>query len=115
MSNDPAADERLDKVAGKLITQGLHVRVPIDGPLSPGDPDADSIWVHNPASGQYAQISYAGPDGNGDFCLELTYRTDPDQDPDGAHMTERVVRLLSASPLRGRLAIAAFGKRWRRN
>lgn len=50
MSNDAPADDRLDNVAAELIGRGLHVNIPIDKPLSPGDPDADSIWVRNPAN-----------------------------------------------------------------
>jgi hypothetical protein len=97
MSNGPAADDRLDKVAATLVIRGLHVR--IDKPLSPDDPDADSILVHNPASGQYAQVTYVSSGlSSGDACLELTYQTAPDEDPDGAHMSDRVVRLLSAAP-----------------
>ena len=99
MSTDVPADGRLDNVAAKLVVRGLYVRVPIDVPLSPDDPDADSIWVHNPASGQYAQVSYVSSGLNsGNPCLELTYQTAPDEDPDGAHMADRVVRLLSAGP-----------------
>jgi hypothetical protein len=99
MSTDVPADRRLDNVAAKLAVRGLHVRVPINVRLSPDDPDADSIWVHNPASGQYAQVSYVSSGlSSGDACLELTYQTAPDEDPDGAHMTDCVVRLLSAGP-----------------
>jgi hypothetical protein len=102
MSEDVPADERLDKVAAELIGRGLHVNIPVDKPLSPGDPDADFIWVRNPASGQYAQISYvsSGP-RPADFCLELTYRTGADKDPDGAQMADRVALLLSAAPIPG--------------
>jgi hypothetical protein len=104
MSNDAPADGRLDKVAAKLVIRGLHVNIPVDRPLSPGDPDADFIWVHDPASGQYAQVSYvsSGP-GSGDVLLELTYRTTPDKDPDGADMADRVVRLLSAASMSGQM------------
>jgi hypothetical protein len=99
VSTDVPADGRLDNVAAKLVVRGLFVRVPIDVPLSPDDPDADSIWVHNPASGQYAQIGYVSSGlGSGDACLELTYQTAPDEDPDGAQMADRVDRLLSAGP-----------------
>jgi hypothetical protein len=99
VSNDAAADDRLDKVAAKLVNRGLHVRIPVDKPLSPGDPDADTILVRNPASGQCAQVSYVSSGlTSGDACLELTYQTAPDEDPDGAHMADRVVRLLSAGP-----------------
>lgn len=98
MSNDPAADGRLDKVAATLVIRGLHVRIPVDTPLSPDDPDADSILVHNPVSGQYAQVTYVSSGlSSGDACLELTYQTAPDEDPDGVHMADRVVRLLSAA------------------
>ena len=102
--NDASADERLDQVAAELISRGLHVNIPVDKPLSPGDPDADFIWVHNPASGQYAQVSYvsSGP-CPADVFLELTYRTAPDKDPDGAHMADRVARLLSAAPMPDRM------------
>ena len=102
VNNDASADEWLDKVAAELISRGLHVRIPIDDPLSPDDPDADSILIHNPASGQYAEVRYviSGP-GAGDFALELTYRTAPSEDPDGAQMADRVVRLLSASAIPG--------------
>ena len=104
MNNDAPADERLDKVAAELISRGLHVRVAIDGDLSPDDPDADSILVHNPVSGQYAEVSYvsSGP-GAGDVVLELTYQTAPAEDPDGAHMAGRIVRLLSASAIPDRM------------
>ncbi len=104
MSNDTPADERLDKVAAELTSRGLHVNIPIDKPLSPGDPDADFIWVRNPASGQYAQVSYvsSGPH-SADVFLELTYRTAPDKDPDGAHMADQVARLLSAIPVPDRM------------
>jgi hypothetical protein len=97
MGNDAMVNGRLDEVAAKLIIRGLHVRVPVDVPLSPDNPDANSIWVHNPASGKYAQVSYvsSGLDSGG-ACLELTYQTAPDEDPDGAEMADRVVRLLSA-------------------
>jgi len=99
VSEDAPADERLDKVAAELISRGLHVNIPADKPLSPGDPDADFIWVRNPASGQYAQVSYvsSGP-RPADVFLELTYRTAADKDPGGAHMADRVVLLLSAAP-----------------
>jgi hypothetical protein len=99
VGEDAPAEERLDKVAAELISRGLHVNIPIDKPLSPGDPDADFIWVANPASGQYAQVSYvsSGP-RPADIFLELTYRTATDKDPDGAHMADRVVWLLSAAP-----------------
>jgi len=101
VSNDAPADDRLDNVAAELIGRGLHVNIPIDKPLSPGDPDADSIWVRNPANEQYAQVSYVSSGlGSADvFPLELTYQTAADEDPDGAHMAERVVRLLSASAI----------------
>ncbi|HEY6314124.1 MAG TPA: hypothetical protein VIY52_25460 [Streptosporangiaceae bacterium] len=100
MSNHAPADERLDKVAAELISRGLHVNIPVDKPLSPGDPDADFIWVHNPASGQYAQVSYVSSGSHpADVFLELTYRTAPDEDPDGAHMADRVVLLLFAAPI----------------
>jgi hypothetical protein len=100
VSNDAVVNGRLDEVAAKLVIRGLHVRVPVDRPLSPDDPDADSIWVHNPASGQYAQVSYVSSGlGSGDACLELTYQTALDEDPDGAEMADRVVRLLSAAPM----------------
>jgi len=100
VSNDTSADKRLDNVAAKLVIRGLHVRIPIDKPLSPDDPDADSIWIHNPASEQYAQVSYVSAGlGSGDACLELTYQTALDEDPEGAHMADRVVRLLSAAPI----------------
>jgi hypothetical protein len=104
VNNDAPTDERRDQVAAELIGRGLYVRVPIDGPLSPDDPDADSILIHNPLSGQYAQVSYvsSGPDA-GDVVLELTYQTAPAEDPDGAHMAERVVRLLSASAIPDRM------------
>jgi hypothetical protein len=105
VSKDAPADERLDKIAAELIGRGLHVNIPVDKPLSPGDPDADFIWVHNPASGQYAQVSYvsSGP-GSGDaFLLELAFRTAPDKDPDGAQMADRVARLLSAVPVPDRM------------
>jgi hypothetical protein len=102
VSNDAAADDRLDKVAAKLVNRGLHVRIPVDKPLSPGDPDADTILVRNPASGQCAQVSYVSSGlTSGDACLELTYQTTPDEDPDGADMADRVVRLLSACNQRG--------------
>ena len=104
MSNDASADGRLDKVAAKLVIRGLHVRIPLHEPLSPDNPDADTIWVHNPASGQYAAVTYvsSGP-GSGDVFLELTYRTALDKDPDGADMADRVARLLSANPMPGRM------------
>ena len=100
VSKDAPADERLDKVAAELISRGLHVNIPVDKPLSPGNPDADFIWVHNPATGQYAQVSYvnSGPRSI-DIFLELTYRTAPDKDPDGAHIADRVALLLSAAPI----------------
>jgi hypothetical protein len=102
MGNDAPADERLNNVAAKLVIRGLHVQVPIDAPLSPDHPDADSIWVHSPASGQYAQVSYVNSGlSSGDACLELTYQTAPDEDPDGAYMADRVVRLLSTAPIPG--------------
>jgi hypothetical protein len=99
VSEDALTDERLDKVAAELISRGLHVNIPVGKPLSPGDPDADFIWVRNPASGQYAQVSYvsSGP-RPADVFLELTYRTAADKDPDGAHMADRVARLLSDAP-----------------
>ena len=100
MSNDAPTDKRLGNVAAKLVIGGLHVRMPIDAPLSPDDPDADSIWVHNPASGQYAQVRYVSSGlSSGGACLELIYQTALDEDPDGTHMTDRVVRLLSAGPI----------------
>jgi hypothetical protein len=99
VSTDVPADRRLDNVTAKLVVSGLHLRVPIDKPLSPDDPDAGSIWVNNPASGQFAQVSYVSSGlSSSDACLELTYQTAPDEDPDGAHMADRVVRLLSAGP-----------------
>ncbi len=100
-SNDAPADDRLEKVAAELISRGLHVNIPVDKILSPGDPDTDFIWVRNPASGQYAQVSYvsSGPRA-GDVFLELTYQTAPDKDPDGVHMADRVVLLLSAGSLK---------------
>ncbi len=101
VSMDAAADERLDKVAADLISRGLHVNIPVDEPLSPGNPDADFIWVRNPANGQYAQVSYAiSGSRSADVFLELTYRTAPDKDSDGAHMADRIARLLSAGPVK---------------
>jgi hypothetical protein len=104
VNNDVRADDRLDKVAAELIGRGLHVRVAIEGDLSPDDPDADSILIHNPVSGQYAQVGYvsSGPDV-GDVVLELTYQTAQAEDPDGAHMAGRVARLLSASAIPDRM------------
>lgn len=113
MSTDAPADERLDKIAAELISRGLHVNIPVEKPLSPGDPEADFIWVANPASGQYAQISYvSSAPHSADFCLELTYRTAPDEDPDGTHMAGRAARLLSVDPIPGpailRIAYGTF-------
>lgn len=104
VSNDATADDTLDKVAVNLMRHGLHVNIPIDKPLSPRDPDADSILVRNPASGQIAEIGYVSSGRNsGEVFLELTYRTAPDKDPDGTHMAEGVVRLLSAAPMPDRM------------
>ena len=99
VSNDAAADDRLDNVAANLMSHGLHVNIPIDEPLSPCDPD-DCIGVYDPASGQYAEVGYvsSGRD-SGEVFLELTYRTAPDKDPDGTHMADGVVRLLSTAPM----------------
>lgn len=96
MSNDAVADDRLDQVAANLMSHGLHVNIPIDKPLSPYDPDADSIGVCNPANGRYARVGYVSSGRNcGGVFLELTYQTAPDGDPDGAHIADGVVRLLS--------------------
>jgi hypothetical protein len=102
VNNAAPTDQRLDKVAAELIRYGLNVRTPIDGPLSPGDPDADSISVYNPVSGQYAEVRYVSSGrGAGDVVLELTYQTAPAEDPDGVHMADRAIRLLSAAPIPG--------------
>lgn len=96
MSNDATADDILDKVTTNLLNHGLHVNIPIDVPFSPYDPEADCILVRNPVSGQYAKVGYVSSRDNSDeVFLELTYRTAPDKDPDGIHIADGVVRLLS--------------------
>ncbi len=104
VSNDAAANERLDKVAAELISRGLHENIPVGKPLSPGDPDADFIWVRSPRQRTIRQVSYvsSGP-RSADIFLELTYRTAPDKDPDGAHMADRVTWLPSAAPIPDRM------------
>jgi hypothetical protein len=96
VSNDATSDDRLDKVAANLMSHGLHVNIPIDAPLSPCDPGADSIGARNPANGRCAKVGYVSSGRNcGEVFLELTYQTAPDGDPDGTHMVDGVVRLLS--------------------
>lgn len=76
-----------------LMRHGLDVRLPLD---EPGYPDTYFMMARDPVGGECAQIRYAClRDDAGGSLLELIYRTSRDKDPDGVHLANRVIRLLS--------------------
>lgn len=91
-------DTRLANIAALLAGWGLLANSPSEDEPLPGEPDTGYISVHNPANGQYAEVSVEkfGSDPS-EWFLGLQYWTLRSEDPDGRQMARAVHRMLSDS------------------
>ena len=97
MSTDIAAGGQLHSLTAELTRHGLQITGPYSTAPAQGEPDTAYIGVRNLESGQYAEVCLVRhtPDP-GTWYLQLSYWSDPGQDPGGQDIASRVRQLLSS-------------------